>query len=146
MTNKSKKKDIVIDTNIIKLYESPDDPQIRALFLWVRDKGRLAISPKLLAEYVGIGNRNLAGLIGKLAKEGRLVHINTKALKGFNADKNYNYVCNKKDIWHARLVFLSIRKLLVAGDNKLIQAVNDFPKVNGIKPQATKRPTSVFYE
>jgi hypothetical protein len=37
-------KDVVVDTNVIKLYNNPGDPLIRAFFLWIRDHGTLTIS------------------------------------------------------------------------------------------------------
>lgn len=139
-------RDIVIDTNIIRLYENPDDPRIRALFIWIRDHGTLALSQKLLTEYMGIGNRDLAGLIDLLTRAGRINSISTQSLKQFNRDRHFAYTANSKDRWHARLVFLSMRKLLVGLDNKLIDDVNRFRKIDGIKPKATKRPARRFYE
>jgi hypothetical protein len=47
---------------------------------------------------------------------------------------------------HARLVFLSTRKLLVSKDNRLVADVNAFRKISGVKPRATVVPTESFYE
>ena len=144
MTNRLLK-DVVVDTNVIRLYETPDDPIIKAFFLWIRDHGTLTVSKKLLVEYFGIGNRDLAGLINRLSVVGRLKQIDASYLRAFSDDRHYTYTCNYKDRWHARLVFLSVRKLLVAGDKNLINDVNGFRKVDGIKPQATKSPKPDFY-
>jgi hypothetical protein len=139
-------RDIVVDTNIIRLYANPDDPLIRALFVWIRDFGTLALSQKLLAEYIGIGNRDLAGLIDRLTRAGRINSISNQRLKEFNQDRHYAYTANSKDRWHARLVFLSIRKLLVSVDKKLINDVNGFKRMGGVKPRATSRPQRALYQ
>jgi len=139
-------RDIVIDTNIIRLYENPDDPLIRALFMWIRDHGTLSVSPKLLQEYRGIGNRDLAGLLNRLNLAGRLSSISNQTLRRFTEDRHYNYTSNRKDRWHAKLVFLSVRKRLVGVDKKLLNDINGFKRIGGVKPQATNRPIRTFYE
>lgn len=138
--------DIVIDTNVMRLYDTPSDPTYKQLFAWVAKKGSLAVSQKLLVEYMGTTNEILAGLINHLTTEDRLIRINNHALKTYSLDKHYVYSCNRKDINHARLTFLSNRKKLVSLDNPLIKDVNSFPKVDGIKPEAKKRPNSNFYD
>jgi hypothetical protein len=138
-------KDIVVDTNVIKLYNNPGDPLIRALFFWIRDHGTLTISQKMLIEYGGIGNRDLAGLLNRLQLDQRLNPIKTQEFKNFASDLHYSYTCNSKDRWVAKLVFLSFRKKLVANDKRLVNDINRFKKVNGIKPQATKSPNAQFY-
>src|ERR1044072_5361998 len=125
-------RDIVIDTNIIRLYENPDDPLIRALFIWIRDHGTLAVSPRLLQEYMRIGNRDLAGLINRLTVVGRLSSISNQMLKQFTDDRHYRYTANPKDRWHAKLVFLSVRKRLVGVDKKLLNDINGFKRIGGV--------------
>lgn len=139
-------KDIVIDTNVIRLYDKPADPIFKALFKWLGQRGTLVVSQKLVVEYGGIGNKLLAGLINRLIAEKRFIRIDSEAIKNFVEDKRYNYTCNGKDVWHARLVFLSPRKLLVSFDDKLVNDVNGFKKVNGLKPHATKSPSANFYK
>src|SRR5437762_14387561 len=119
-------RDIVIDTNVIRLYDKPADPIFKALFKWLGEKGSLVVSQKLLIEYVGTGNILLAGLISQLIKKKRFIRVQNHALNSFTADRHYNYRCNPKDKWHARLVFLSPRKLLVSLDNNLVSDVNRF--------------------
>jgi predicted nucleic acid-binding protein len=138
-------KDIVIDTNVIRLYDEPGDPIFKALFAWLGQHGTLVVSQKLVTEYGGTGNELLAGLIGQLMKTKRFIRVQTSELKAFKADAHYNYLCNKKDVWHARLVFVSRRKLLVSLDNNLVDDVNGFQKISGIKPRATRRPNREFY-
>lgn len=144
MKNKPQK-DIIIDTNTIRLYDNPADPLIKALFLWLKDHGTLTVSKKLIVEYVGIGNKDLAGLLNHLIVQNRYRLVSTIDLKKFSEDKRYKYTCNLKDKWHAKLVFLSIRKLLVTGDNPLCNDVNNFKTINKIQPRATKRPNPSFY-
>jgi hypothetical protein len=140
-------KDIIIDTNVIKLYDTPADPRYKELFTWLSERGALAMSMKLLNEWIGTGNRLLAPLVDRLIKEGRHNGISSAQLKAFTSeDKHYNYTCNKKDIDHARLVFLSDRKLLVAGDHKLRKDVNGFRKVSNIQPRAEQHPAPSFYK
>lgn len=138
-------KDVVIDTNVIRLYDAPGDPKLKALFVWLSEHGALAVSQKLLKEYDGIGNRLLAPLINRLIAQQRFLRISNSELRAFTEDRHRIYTCNPKDQWHARLVFLSIRKLLVSHDNKLVNDVNNFKKVSGIKPRATKFPEPSFY-
>lgn len=137
--------DIVIDTQIMRLYDAPGDPKYKALFLWVATSGTLRISQKLLTEYFGTGNRLLGPLIDKLLREGRLQKTSTDSLKKFSLDKGFKYSCNNKDIWHAKLVFISHRKKLVSHDNNLRRDVNKFRKIDGIKPLAVKTPPPDFY-
>jgi hypothetical protein len=146
MVAEAPKKDIVIDTNVMRLYDKPADKTFVDLFAWLGEKGTLTVSQKLINEYEGTGNRLLAGLIDRLTKSSRYNRINNSALKAFNEDRHYNYTCNGQDRWHARLVFLSIRKRLVSIDNRLVNDVNDFRRVSGIKPRATRSPPKNFYE
>lgn len=132
--------DIVVDTNVMRLYDAPSDPKYKELFVWLDHSGVLAISQKLLAEYIGTGNRLIAPFIDNLLRNDRLNRVQTSELKSFDLDRHYPYSCNKKDIWHARLVFLSKRKILVSLDDPLISDVNGFRKVTGVKPTAHRYP------
>jgi hypothetical protein len=137
-------RDLVIDTNVIVLYDNPPDDTFRKLFSWLGQTGTLVVSQKLVVEYVGASDKLLAGLIAQLMKDKRLLRIGSQEIKSFK-DDHYAYTCNRKDVWHARLVFLSPRKRLVSFDDKLVKDVNGFRKVNKIQPQATKSPKPEFY-
>ncbi len=137
---------IVIDTNVIRLYDEPADPIFKALFKWLGERGSLVVSQKLVVEYGGTGNPLLAGLISQLIARKRFIRVQKHELDSFTADRHYNYRCNPKDKWHARLVFISPRKLLVSLDNNFVADVNGFRKVDGIKPRASRHPPKDFYE
>ncbi len=142
-------KSIVIDTCIMRLYDNPIDPVYKDFFNWITHDGTLIISQGLLVEYLRTGNKNISLLLDKLNKNNekkRLIKIDSKDLKKFKDDKNFNYTCNTEDQMHAKLVFLSNRKKLVSQDGKLIIDINNFHKVGGIKPEAVKRPSKEFYE
>jgi hypothetical protein len=139
-------KDIVLDTNVMRLYDKPKDQIFVLLFKWLRTKGTLTMSRKMLNEYGGSGKQPIFVLINELQREGRYNLVTNQALQNFNADRHFNYTCNFKDRNHARLVFLSYRKLLVAFDDKLTEDVNKFKKIDGIKPKACQKPSPDFYE
>ena len=132
--------DIVIDTNVMRLFDAPADRRYKALFEWIVNFGYLALSQKLVVEYFGSGNRLLAVLINDLTNKKRINRIGSGLINNFTEDRHYKYTCNGEDILHARLVFLSRRKLLVTIDNRLETDVNGFRKVDGTKPQAWRYP------
>jgi hypothetical protein len=137
--------DIVIDTNIARLFDAPADPKLKPLFVWLKDRGHLAVSQSLLNEYSRHGNRLLAILIRDLIDKKRLNRISNQALKDFLHDKHYKYCCNLEDIPHARTVFLSNRKILISFDINLCKDVNGFKKLNKIKAKAySVAPTVVL--
>lgn len=142
-------KSIVIDTCVMRLYDAPADPKFKELFLWLQKSGSLVVSQKLIIEYIGTQNRNITILLNKFnldANNKRIIKLEKEAIESFNEDRIFNYTCNIEDHYHARLVFLSPRKKLISQDNKIINDVNKFKKVDGIKPVATKNPTPDFYE
>lgn len=132
--------DIVIDTNVARLFDAPADEKLKTLFIWLVDKGWLAVSQHLLNEYSRQGNRLLAVLIRDLAERGRLNRIANAELKEFQSDKHFAYCCNNGDIKNARTVFLSRRKILVSFDGNLRKDVNGFKKIDGIQPRAFDYP------
>lgn len=140
-----KTKDIVIDNNVMCLYDKPKSANIKQMFHWLKEEGALTVSQKLIIEYVGSGNRLITALIDNLIRDGRYNRIPKKNLDAFNEDRHFKYTCNRKDRYHAKLVFLSHRKLLVSFDNKFLSDVNLFKKVNKIQPRATKSPDPAFY-
>ena len=115
-------------------------------FAWLRRDGALTVSQKLLVEYGRSRKDLIFVLINELNRAGRYNKISNNEIKTFTLDRHYSYRCQSRDIPHARLVFLSFRKRLVAFDNKLVEAVNGFKRVNGIQPIACKRPDRSFYE
>lgn len=133
-------KDIVVDANVMRLYDNPKHQDIRALFDWLASSGSLAISQKLLNEYVASTNGFVLVLINRLIRDGRYHMYPKRDLEGFTMDRHYRYTCNKKDIHHARLVFLSYRKRLISFDKKLRKDVNEFRRIDGIKPCACRNP------
>jgi hypothetical protein len=145
MTNQNQR-DIVIDNNIMSLYDSPKDENIKMLFRWLREEGTLTASKNLIKEYRQSGNQKLVILINELNRKGRYLLITKSEIDSFKIDRHFNYTCNYKDREHAKLVFLSIRKRLIANDNKLVHDVNSFKKVNGIKPCACKNPQNCCYK
>lgn len=128
--------DVVVDTNIARLFDAPADPKLKPLFLWLRDRGHLTISRNLINEYSRQGNRLLAVLLNDLGEKKRLNRISNYDLKSFSDDKHFSYTCNVEDIYNARTVFLSFRKILVSFDSRLRTDVNSFRKIDGIKPRA----------
>ncbi len=140
-------RDVVIDTQVMRLYNTPSDPRYKELFAWVvKGCGKLAVSQKLLVEYGGTQNMLIGVLLHQLQAEGRLIRVRNHQLNQIGIDKHYRYTCNSKDIDHARLVFLSNRKKLITHDQALADDVNGFKKVNGVKPSAVKQPSQIYYQ
>jgi len=137
--------DIVVDADFMVLLNRPPDPAHAAFFRWLSDRAVLALSQKLLGEYMGSGSDLVARLIDRLVSSGRVNRISSDSLKDFKADRHYKYTCNGKDRWHARLVFLSDRKKLLTGDAKLASDVSQFRTIDGVKPQASSFPSPQFY-
>lgn len=139
---------IVIDTCVMRLYDSPADPRYKELFEWLAEDGKIYVSKKLVHEYISTGNRNIQILLSEMTriKENiRMITVESQDIKKFNKDKRYKYSCNIEDQWHSKLVFISPRKKLVSQDKKLNKDINKFPKVDGIKPKAEVKPSSSFY-
>ena len=136
----SLRKDIVVDANVMRLYDKPKDPSIVRLFTWIKNRGVLTVSQKLVNEYGNIGKPHIMTLLNELHRDGRLNTIYKSQLSAFTADRHFNYTCNSKDIVHARTVFLSHRKRCIAFDKKFRDVINGFKKVGGIKPCACRYP------
>lgn len=140
-------RDVVLDTNVARLFDSPKDARLRPLFEWLSTNGCLAVSQKLLVEYGRHGNQVLAALVRDLLEKKRLNKIASAALKGFDLDKHYQYTCNAADVVNARTVFLSAKKILISFDDKLRNDVNAFPKVDKVKCRAFEYlPDAVLQE
>ncbi|QLQ29436.1 hypothetical protein H4W19_02760 [Pseudoxanthomonas mexicana] len=132
--------DIVMDTNVARLYDHAADPRYKKLFQWIHSVGSLAVSMPLLREYSGTTNHVLAGLVRHLTDSGRLNKFTNRQIDDFNDDRHYNYTSNGQDRAHARLCFLSNRKIFIGFDNRLIDDINGFRSVNGVKPFASRYP------
>jgi len=138
--------DVVVDTNAMRLYPKPKDPLFKDFFHWLHNDGVLTLSMKLRQEYGRCRNDHIVIFLDSLRRVGRLNEITNHMLNDFKQDSHFHYTCNIEDIPHARTVFLSARKkLILAGDAKLGNDINNFPKVNGIKPEARRNPGSDFY-
>lgn len=139
---------IVIDTNVMTLYDAPIEPTYAELFKWLLSTGSLCISHHLLIEYMRSGNRNITILLAELkkhAENNRLIEVPKTDIKNFKDDKKFKYSCNHEDINHARLTFLSPRKKIITEDTKLKDDINKFKQISGIKPVAAAKPASSFY-
>lgn len=139
MSNR-RRKDIVVDTNVMRLYDKPDDPIFVRLFTWINNNGALTVNQKLIMEYGRINNNQIMILLNKLNRVGRLNQITKTQLSAFTADRHFKYTCNGKDVVHARTVFISYRKRCIAFDKKLRADINAFKRVNKIKPCACRNP------
>ncbi len=139
-------KDIVIDVNVMCLYDTKKRNKFTPLFFWLREKGSLVVGPSLLQEYGGSRKNAIMVLINELHREGRYDNIVRSRIKSFKEDRHFKYTCNFKDQEHAKVVFLSYRKKLVTLDNNLRADVNKFNKVDGIKPSACNNPVPAFYK
>lgn len=135
-------RDIVVDANVMRLYDKPKDPKIKLLFAWIKNKGVLTVNQKLIKEYAGSGKTPVMILINELGRDSRLNSIANEKLKSFDGDRHYNYTCNRPDIIHARTVFLSYRKRCIAFDKKLRDDINGYKKVCGIQPCACRQPST----
>ena len=138
-------KDIVIDTNVMRLYASAKDKTFKVFFRWLRFEGTLTMSRKLLTEY-GRSNQNILILVNELQRKGRYNLISNDDLQSYDGDRHFNYTCNYKDKLHARLVFLSKRKRLISFDIRLSNDVNSYKRIEGIKPCACNNPRECCYE
>lgn len=139
---------LVIDTCVLRLYDSPGDPRYKDLFEWITTKGELYITQKLLNEYIGTGNKNIQILLAHLNRNGnnlRLIKVKKEKIESFVEDRKFDYTCNTEDQYHAKLVFISPRKKIVTQDNALTRDINNFKKVNGIQPIAKSHPLKDFY-
>lgn len=139
-------RDIVIDTNVMRLYDTPKDSIFIDFFKWIKEKAFLRMSQKLLIEYDRSGNKKILILINELQRKGRYALVRNQELNSFTDDRHFNYTCNHEDINHARLVFISNSKRLIAFDNNLVKDVNSYHKINGVKPCACKKPKKCCYK
>jgi len=135
-------KDVVVDNDVMCLYDQPKSPSISRLFMWIKKKGALTVNRKLIQEYGGSGNQFVFVLLNELGRDGRLNMIEKQALKSFTHDRHFNYTCNGPDRMHARTVFLSCRKCCISFDKRLRSDINSFRKIDGLQPCACNNPKS----
>jgi len=138
-------RDVVIDANVMRLYDRPKDKVFIVLFKWLRADGVLTVSQKLVMEYARADKPQIIILIGEMQREGRYNLISTSAIRAFDADRHFKYTCNRDDISHARTVFLSFRKKMISLDRRLVSDINKFKKIDGVKPAACTKPKCKFY-
>ena len=93
------------------------------------------------------GSPSLSGLIGKMIEDNRLIAISNASIKSvvFKKKTKKLFQSNRKDWPHIALVILSPRKKILSRDTKLRNDVNNFPKVDKIKPEALDPPDPSFY-
>ena len=141
------RKDIFLDSNIVKNFSNPLDIEYKKLFQWISTIGYLVVSQKLLVEY-GRTNQNLSVLVNKLLAEGRLIKFESKDMNAIRFDKKTlkSLKSNVEDRNHLKVILLSDRKIAIIIDKKFRDDVNGFPKYNGIKPQAVARPEEIKYD
>ena len=135
-----RRKDIVVDINVMRLYDKPKDPIFVRLFTWIKNTGVLTVSQKLKTEYGRINNPLIMILLSELLRDGRLITIPKSQLSAFTTDRHFKYTCNFKDIGLAHIVFLSHRKRCIAFDKKFRNDINRSNKVDGIQPCACRNP------
>jgi hypothetical protein len=153
-------KDIFIDTNVAKNFNNPMDPEYKRLIRWIinyneinhNDNAHLVISNKLLIEYYRTASHspspsNIAAIIDKLSREGRIIKITNIQIKGFKRihfTKRIRRIltCNINDRDHIPVVLLSYRKMALSLDNNFL---SDLLKFKGYKVIAGRRPQDIPY-
>lgn len=148
-------KDIFIDNNVASRFKNPADEEYKKLLNWITEKGHLVLSQKLLKEYISSNRGNfgqsIITVIDRLTRENRIARIENTQLKTFffpsHIEKKINKLrMNIEDYDHLKAIILSNRKIGIVIDEKLRLSVNDYPNIDGIKPQAVSRPEQIDYE
>jgi hypothetical protein len=143
--------DIFVDNNAAKHFIPPVPNNYKDFLVWLKDEGALVVSQKLLIEYTQglahITNQSIITIIGHLTKHGRLNKISSEALKSFDFKKHEEnrFLCNHQDRDHLKTIFLSHRKLAISSDRNFRIDIQNFRRVNKIKPQAAPNPTLLDY-
>jgi hypothetical protein len=137
-------KDIVVDTNILRLIGKAKDPEFVSFFSWLRKIGVLTVSTYLIKEYSGVGSPEIAALIEALKHSTpcRFNKVRKTEIDRFD-DRHFKYACNFRDRCHVKLVMLSCRKIAISQDNNFINDVNRFPRYHA---RASNRPSGLNYE
>jgi hypothetical protein len=140
-------KDIFIDNCIIKFVKTPVDEKYKLFVTWLNTEGALVTSNKLIQEYYS-GDNTLQVIIDRLTREGRINKIKNDELKRFNFTKTQiNSLRSKSnDLEHLKAVLLSYRKIAISIDTNFIHDINNYPKLERIKPTAADCPTKINYK
>ena len=154
-------KDIFIDTNVVKNFTNPLDPEYKKLISWLKEynpfnlanNAVLVVSKKLLGEYYRSArfahtDTSIPVIIDQLTREGRRNLITNMQIYSF---KNQNFTksikrklrSNKKDWNYIPLVLLSYRKYALSIDDNFIYDIKHFP---GFQVKAAKRPEAIPYK
>ena len=158
------KKDIFIDTNIVKNFKNPADPEYIKLIKWLLSyqkveegeedtiNAHLVVSKKLLGEYNrsnydSRSNQNITTIISILTKQGRLLpksnqEINVFKTKYFTKRIVNKLTCNIEDREHIPIILLSDRRYALAIDGPFVNDLLNFPKFQVL---ACKRPEEMPY-
>ena len=136
------KKDIVVDTTVIRLYGVASDPIFRDFFSWLFKKGVLACSQMLLTEYGRTRSNTVASLIDHLVIQGRFRKYDRQKISAVN-DRHFTYTCNHADRCHVQLVMCTYRRFCLSQDGDLVNDVNRFPR---FKASAATRPDHLNYK
>ncbi|GAK50869.1 hypothetical protein U14_02110 [Candidatus Moduliflexus flocculans] len=154
-------KDIFIDNNIAKNFSNPLDIEYKKFIQWlmrydVQEPSKnayLVVSQKLIAEYQrttrnSFSPTNIAIIIDRLTREGRLIKISNQEIKDFKQKYFIKKVirkltCNHEDWEHIPVVLLSHRKYALSLDDKFIHDLRNFPGFNVL---IEKRPEDLSYE
>ncbi len=134
--------DIVVDTTVMRLYGVAKDPTFKAFFAWLRGKGTLACSKKLLMEYGRVQSMFITTLMDELIRSGRFQNYAKERIAKIK-DSHFQYRCNYEDRWHLRLVMCTYRRLCLSQDNKLVEDVNCF---SGFYARAARNPGELDYK
>ena len=102
--------DIVIDANVMAMLGSNGGGDYRNLFDWLRSKGVISLSRKMVVEYGGGRNRFVASLLSDMVTSGRYNDINQKIVNGFVKSSNFNFSSNFEDRYVVGVTVLVVEK------------------------------------
>lgn len=141
--------DVFIDNSAAKNFCNPIDPNYKDFIKWLFEEGHLAVSNKILHEYVSSTGAsqsptNIVNIIDRLTREGRLIKFSQRQLDELVFGKRIQNALrsNHKDHQHIKVVLLSHRKLALSLDNNFRYDVNNFP---GHQAVACERPEELNY-
>lgn len=141
-------RDVFVDDCVAARLENPLDPKLRGFLSWLRERGSLVLSKKIVAEYHGSlsrgGSSTFIAVLSQLQREGREVFFSNEVLKAYKFSKALERTLrsNKKDWWHLKAVVLSPRRLAVSFDVAFLADINSFP---GVVAKASRDPESLDY-
>jgi hypothetical protein len=123
MLNAAMRKDIFVDNNVAKNFCNPLDNHCKDFIKWLFEEGHLAVSNKILNEYVSStgsspSSTNIVIIIARLTQDGRLNKFTKQQLDQFKFAKQIEkrLRCNRKDHAHIKVVLLSDRKFALSLD------------------------------